>query len=73
MQPSREGASAFDPRAAAGARLDPSAGAGEERAGTPADEAPEARRVRGVRIATTAAWVLLAILATILRMCQEPQ
>lgn len=73
VQPSRDGASAFDPRAAPEARLDPTVRVQEEPAGTPAEAAPEARRVRGVRIATTAAWILLAVLATLLRMCQEPR
>lgn len=69
VQPSRDAAP--DPRGALEARLGLPHPTGEEP--EPAgEEAPESGRVRGARLGMTLAWVVLAILATLMRLCQEP-
>jgi hypothetical protein len=47
------------------------AGAGPSSSGAEPDDVPEPRGARGARIGMTVAWVLLAVVATLLRMCQE--
>lgn len=71
VQESRDARGAFDPRAALEARLGLPAPGGEEPATAPGEDPSEARGARGLRIGTTVVWVLLAAVATLLRMCQE--
>jgi len=70
-QASRDAASVFDPTTVL--RL-PGAGDG---AGQPASaeeaDVPETRGARTARLGMTLVWVALAVLATVLRMCQEPR
>jgi len=66
VQTSRDAPTVFDPRAGAGLP-----GAPDE----PAEEAgaPEPRAARAARIGLTLVWVALAVLASVLRACQERQ
>ena len=69
VQPTRD--AALDPRAALEARLGlPHAGGQEPELAE--EEAPESGRMRGARLGMTLVWVVLAVLATLMRMCQEP-
>jgi len=70
VQPSRDAAPVFDPRAALEARLGlPQPGGEEPEAAEPAE--PQSPAARGARIAMTLVWIALAIAASLLRMCQE--
>jgi hypothetical protein len=70
VQTSRDAAPAFDPRAALEARLGlPQPGGDEPVAAEPAEA--ESRASRGARLGTTLVWVVLAVVATLLRLCQE--
>lgn len=72
VQATRETAAVFDPRAALEARLGlPRPGSEEPEAADEGDVA-EGRGARGMRLGMTLVWVALAVLATLLRMCQEP-
>jgi hypothetical protein len=67
VQTSRDAAPALDPLAT---RLRLPGPAGEEQDLEDAAE-PESRGARGARIGMTLVWVVLAAVATLLRLCQE--
>lgn len=67
VQPTRDAGPDAPAGLAARLGLPPPAGEEPELAG---DEAPESGRVRGARLGMTLAWVVLAILATLMRLCQ---
>jgi hypothetical protein len=72
VQPTRDAAAVFDPRSALEARLGLPRTGGEEPEVAEEADAPESRGVRGARLGMTLVWVALAVIATLLRMCQEP-
>jgi hypothetical protein len=71
VQASRDAAPAFDPRAALEARLGLPAPGGEAPESAEPADLPESRGARGARLGMTLVWIALAVVATVLRMCQE--
>jgi hypothetical protein len=71
VQASRDAAPAFDPRAILEGRMRLPAPGGEAPEPAEEAEAAEARAPRGARLGMTVVWIALAVLASVLRMCQE--